>query len=310
MPFTLSHPLFAAPIKKIVPSLSTTGLILGSMSPDIEYFIAMQPFRSIGHEMLGFFLLSLPTSIAFACAFHLILKPALPKLLPNIAGIDRFALHKNKLWQMNRIQDVVAFVISLLIGFLSHVMLDHFTHSEGWFVQRSPFLQSVFLGDNVYHILQLSLSALGLGMPCLYLLLRISAYKKREKIVEAALQSISPKINWGFIFAIAVVMLSVKLFIADNFFSISIWVVAPITSGLLGIYFMSLINQATANGKRAGAFISVSAIAGLIILFKCFASFATVSTAMWIMYIWLLSAFILVSSIHCQKNIKFNDVND
>ncbi|MBB3152014.1 hypothetical protein FHS16_002060 [Paenibacillus endophyticus] len=271
------------------------------MSPDIEYFIAMQPFRSIGHDMLGFFLLSLPTCIAFAFAFHLILKPSLPKLLPNIAGIDRFALHENQPWQMSSIKDGAAFAISLLIGFLSHVTLDHFTHSGGWFVVRLPFLQSVFLGDSVFHILQLSLSALGLGMPCLYLMFRFFAYKKRNKKVEAARQTISPKINWGSVFVVAVVFLSAKLLSAGSFFSISIWVVAPITSGLVGIYFMTLINQATANGHRANAIYSVCTIAGLIILFKCLASFAAVSTAVWIMYIWLLTASILVSALRCQN---------
>jgi hypothetical protein len=87
MPFTLSHPLFAAPLKKMLPFLSTTGLILGSMSPDLEYFIAMQPFRSIGHSIEGFFLLILPVCIAFACGFHNIIKPSLPELLPKIGGI-------------------------------------------------------------------------------------------------------------------------------------------------------------------------------------------------------------------------------
>ena len=91
MPFTFSHPLYAAPLRRLIPNLSLTGLVLGSMSPDMEYFIAMEPFRSIGHTWIGFVLLGIPLSLAAARGYHDVLKPVIPRLLPSLGAIDGYA---------------------------------------------------------------------------------------------------------------------------------------------------------------------------------------------------------------------------
>jgi hypothetical protein len=50
LPFTFAHPSSSFPIKCIKPRyFSLVGLILGSMSPDFEYFIALEPYQIIGH---------------------------------------------------------------------------------------------------------------------------------------------------------------------------------------------------------------------------------------------------------------------
>ena len=91
MPFTFSHPLYAVPLHRAAPKwLSITGLLLGSMAPDLEYFAAMESYRTIGHTLTGFVLLGLPLSIALAFAFHLVLKPVLSKFMPSVWGLDQF----------------------------------------------------------------------------------------------------------------------------------------------------------------------------------------------------------------------------
>lgn len=172
MPFTLAHPLYAVPLRRIMPSLSLSGLVLGSMAPDMEYFVAMQPYRSIGHSFIGFLAIGLPLSIAIAIAFHYIIAPRLHTFMPAIGGLNPFVQQQLLPWRMAKKADWAFFVVSLWIGFMSHVFVDHFTHSGGWFVQRMPALQGIVAGEPVHHWLQHSLSALGLAIPTILLLRR------------------------------------------------------------------------------------------------------------------------------------------
>ncbi|MDQ8735236.1 DUF4184 family protein [Paenibacillus sp. LHD-38] len=309
MPFTLSHPLFAAPLKKVIPSLSMTGLILGSLSPDIEYFIAMQPFRSIGHSIEGFFLLVLPICIAFAFGFHFIIKPSLPELLPKIGGIHQYASYLNRTWRMSEIADWIRFIISLFIGFLSHVFLDHFTHSGGWFVLRVPFLQTEFMGDYVYHILQLSLSVLGAAIPGLYFIYRYLDWKRNYNRSAAYQQSRSPFKYWGLFLLAASVLLFGKLMISGNFFSISIWVVAPITAAVLALYLTSILQLAYMSHQKGWGIFFAVLILAIIGGFEWVTYNQKFSTISWILYTWLLTAVLLISSLSIISKSKRYSTN-
>ncbi|OAB48362.1 hypothetical protein PBAT_01615 [Paenibacillus antarcticus] len=89
MPFTFAHPLYAAPLKLLKPKyMSLTGIILGSMAPDFEYFIALEPYQSIGHTTKGFFIQAIPLSILLAFVFHLLIKVPLTRNLPSLFDMD------------------------------------------------------------------------------------------------------------------------------------------------------------------------------------------------------------------------------
>lgn len=304
MPFTLSHPLFAAPLKKAIPFLSLTGLILGSMAPDIEYFIAMQPFRSIGHSLSGFLLLVLPICIAFAFAFHRIIKPAIPELLPGIGGISAFAASLNRPWRLATASGWLFFCLSLLIGFYSHVFLDHFTHSGGFFVRRVPFLQSMIMGDYVYHILQLSLSVLGAMVPGLYFLYRyINWYKKRARNKSYVKQR-SAYLQWGLLVFLTFALLLGKLLFADRFFSVSIWVVAPITSALVGLFVTSALQLAVRNRRAARGIFFSSLLIGIIFCYKLLYDQQEFSLTAWVIYHWILAAVLILSTFLISKKLN------
>ena len=52
MPFTFSHPAIILPLKKLPKKyISMTGLIVGSIAPDFEYFLRMKSKYS--HTMSG-----------------------------------------------------------------------------------------------------------------------------------------------------------------------------------------------------------------------------------------------------------------
>lgn len=158
MPFTFAHPLYAFPLRSLKPAyFSLTGLILGSMAPDFEYFIALEPYQRIGHTHAGLLLEAVPLSVLFALLFHRIIRLPLAVHLPSIFGLDSRAYELLRPWTMNSILHWVVFVISVTIGFYSHLFVDHFTHQSGFFVERFPLLRHSFAGIPLFKIAQHSL---------------------------------------------------------------------------------------------------------------------------------------------------------
>lgn len=190
MPHTFAHPFFAAPLKRLMPrALRTSGLVLGSMAPDFEYFIAMEPHRTIGHTYAGFFLIHLPLCAAAVLVLERLLLPTLPLLLPAAGGLDRFAAERAKLRPLRTAADWLAFAVSLFIGFLTHLFMDGWTHDHTFITDRLAWLHEPFIGGNViYEWLQFVFSALGAGAIALYAWHRWRIWKSsREAGGEAPL---------------------------------------------------------------------------------------------------------------------------
>ncbi|NIK75530.1 hypothetical protein FHS15_000630 [Paenibacillus castaneae] len=301
MPFTLSHPLFAAPLKKVMPSLSITGLILGSMAPDIEYFIAMQPFRSNGHALEGLFLLALPTCIAFAIAFHYIIKPALPHMLPSFGGINRFAADSLRSWRLAAPLDWLFFLLSVCIGFYSHVFMDNWTHSGGWFVQRLPFLTTKVAGDEIYHILQLSLSVIGLAVPALYIVYCWFRWRKNgDKQQSRTVASSLDKPYWLLLVFFSCLFFIGKLILSGQYFSISIWAVAPLSAFLLSLYMVAMLYWTIQSQKITIGIWFVFVFFTVIAAYKLLTNQMSFSLPLWSAYIWILSTILVLSALVCK----------
>lgn len=141
MPFTFCHPAIILPLAKISKSrISATGLIIGSMAPDFEYFLKMRMEKVHGHSFSGLFYFDLPLAILLAFAFHLFVRDALIMNLPELlkkrlvqyVGLDWISWAKKRWYVL---------VYSALIGIFSHIFWDAFTHTNGYFVRHIPALQ-------------------------------------------------------------------------------------------------------------------------------------------------------------------------
>jgi len=293
MPFTLSHPLFAAPLRRALPSLSLTGLIAGSMAPDFEYFIAMIPLRSIGHNWEGFLLQALPIGIALSFAFHYLVKPIIPLMLPKAGGLQQFANQAIQDWKLSGIKDWTLFILSLFIGFLTHLFMDHWTHGSGWFVQRVPFLQSIRFGDYVYHILQLALSLLGVVIPFLY---GFFVWRKQRRQKPPAAESAGRTqtiLLWSSTIIFAAVLMLCKLIISGQYFSLSVWIVGPITSFAFGLIMAGSIHAGIKSLRKGRVILLQFAVIAVLLLFQAMKFSDLPWLTVWISYHWLLS-FLLV----------------
>jgi hypothetical protein len=137
MPFTFSHPAAVVPLAR--RGLLLSPLIVGSMAPDFPYFLQLSTASMYGHTLPGVFPFCIPAGLAALWVFHGVLEMPLLSLLPDgpherlagLAGNFRFG-------PWNRFLMVV---FCLLVGALSHIAWDSFTHAEGWMVQRLPSLR-------------------------------------------------------------------------------------------------------------------------------------------------------------------------
>lgn len=244
MPFTVSHALYALPLRYIrIGFLSTTGLVLGSMSPDMEYFIRLEPYRSIGHTWQGLWLQALPLSITIGLLFHFVVKVPLAGHLPAGGQFNSRCLALFQREQLVTWQAWLGFVLSVILGFITHILLDQFTHAHSNFTPYLPWIWSTeLLGLPLYKLLQYGLSLLGLlGLAAVlgYSLLRIKPEPMQDQVLQ---RSVKQKFMfWLIVIITAVATTAAKLLLATSGNTIGILAVAPITGTLLGIIIASLL---------------------------------------------------------------------
>src|SRR5687768_12786443 len=93
MPFTFSHPALILPLANLPKRwASLTGLVIGSLAPDFEYFLRMKVYSVHSHTLPGVFYFNLPLAIILAFAFHLIVRTQLIENAPlSIKGrLDQY----------------------------------------------------------------------------------------------------------------------------------------------------------------------------------------------------------------------------
>ena len=140
MPFTFSHPAIILPLVKISPKwFSLTGLVIGSLVPDFEYFIRMRMDSRISHTPAGLFLFDLPLGLLLTFVFHNIVRDRLYNNLPALLQ-RRVLRYKAFSWNSYFIQHWWIVAISILIGAASHLFWDGFTHNHAFFVDLFPVL--------------------------------------------------------------------------------------------------------------------------------------------------------------------------
>ena len=161
MPFTLSHPAILLPFLKN-KKLSATALIIGSMSPDFEYFFRMKMQSEISHTFWGIFLIDFPLGFIVMFAFHEIIKKPFIENAPLFFQ-KRLAVLKDSNWIDYFKNNFLTVVISFFLGAVSHIFWDSMTHWDGYLVQRVSFLNLELFSIPLYKIAQHLSSIIGLA---------------------------------------------------------------------------------------------------------------------------------------------------
>jgi hypothetical protein len=132
------------------------ALVVGSMAPDMAYALNGSRFSVWAHGFPGVVLFCVPVTLMVSWLIVGVISPVFWDHLPE-AGPFRLndyrglAVHRFS-WGWSP--------ASALIGALSHVMLDHFTHHWGWFARHIDWYSTVLVDDflgrqwTVFRVLQ------------------------------------------------------------------------------------------------------------------------------------------------------------
>ncbi|BBH20785.1 hypothetical protein Back11_21300 [Paenibacillus baekrokdamisoli] len=274
MPFTFSHPLYSVPLYRAAPKwLSITGLLLGSMAPDLEYFVAMESYRTIGHSLVGFLIMGLPLCIALAIAFHLVVKPVLPKFMPSAGGLEQYVTSMTSTrWEIRSVRAWIVLLVSLFIGFLTHLFMDSWTHRYGGFVEVFPILKEEIAGNGSYHWLQYGFSVIGLIVPAFMLVrhyLKWQAVNSSEiSAVGLRTASYTKTMLWMGLIVNGSVLLILKLSFAYHRLWWGSYIVAPMTSLLFGLFTVSMLYKAIQHRRKLAGIGSLFLYGTVMILYK------------------------------------------
>ncbi|MEV6637967.1 DUF4184 family protein [Actinoplanes sp. NPDC051470] len=126
MPFTGSHPAAVLPFSRTPLPLS--ALVVGSMVPDLPFYLPVPYGRALSHRLLGVVTVDVAAGLLVHEAWLRVLGPAVGSVLGRRVTLAR--------------PDALRVVAGLALGAVTHIVWDSFTHAGGWGVRLVPALNA------------------------------------------------------------------------------------------------------------------------------------------------------------------------
>ncbi|MDN3020954.1 DUF4184 family protein [Streptomyces sp. S.PB5] len=168
MPFTLSH------AAAVLPAVRTDGtgrgplvpavLFAGSFAPDMTYYAASvldgaMEFGEFTHSFTGVFTFDVLVAWALVGLWLVVREPLVALLPARRQGRPAALLRCGSPRARVRVPLVVRWYVSAVIGALTHVVWDAFTHLDRWGMRLFPVLGETVAGSPLYWYLQYGGSA-------------------------------------------------------------------------------------------------------------------------------------------------------
>jgi hypothetical protein len=137
VPLTLSHPAAVLQLRRLpfLGALPLAPMVIASMVPDLPMFVPGRGGYGLTHSMLGVPTVDVLVALLLLVAWDLLLRDALVDLSPGVVR-DRFPRRA----RLSRGAWLLA-PVSALLGALTHVAWDAFTHPGRWGVAQVEWLQ-------------------------------------------------------------------------------------------------------------------------------------------------------------------------
>lgn len=237
MPFTFAHPAIVLPFGKIFKrGLSVTGLVIGSMSPDFEYFFRMRIFSAYSHTWEGLVWFDVPLAFVLVIFYEIFIKEKLITHLPG--GLNRRFYYTRQHVTFYTVGYFIAILASVALGAASHIAWDGFSHPNGMYVHQWPVLQRVFniYGYHLYGftILQHGSTLLGL----LFIAIVCLALPKGELTRAKSITGF-----WLQVVLVTAVTVAIKLAAGLQLNAYSNVIISIIDGGLLGLMVAAFLSE-------------------------------------------------------------------
>jgi hypothetical protein len=202
MPMTAAHPMAVLPLRRT--RLDWTCLVLGSMSPDFEYFVRADLASTVSHTLPGLFYFCLPATLIAGALFHYLVKMPALRVAPAPLARRLVGFAERPWVEKWTVRAVALLVISALIGGATHLFWDGITHGDGWAPHRYRALVQIvdvpILGHMIVHrVIQHVSTAIGL------IVLSISLGFTLARVQPQPVETASWRVRAGWLACIAVV---------------------------------------------------------------------------------------------------------
>jgi hypothetical protein len=235
MGFTFSHPALILPVRYLPRvSYSMNGLIVGSMIPDLEYFIRPDNSSTFSHTIPGLFLFDLPAALIILTIYHLLIREGFTGNLPAFLRLRLSPyLHFNWLFYYSKNRLIV--LCSILFGSITHLLWDSFTSGNGYFVIHHTFLETSITVLNItisiYKIIKHSSSLIG-ALILLYVLFQLPKGKEPKLQPQRG--------YWGWMVILTCILTLIQLATYYQHISANQLIKKIVSSGLLALIITSL----------------------------------------------------------------------
>ncbi|WP_448698776.1 DUF4184 family protein [Mucilaginibacter sp. AW1-3] len=236
MPLTFAHPAAILPFSYLPKRwFSLTGLIIGSIVPDFEYFIRMKVLSVYSHTLPGLFWFDLPLGLILCYVYHYVVRNAFIENLPAVI-YKRLVAFKTLNWNKYFKQNWPVVVISVLIGTASHLFWDSFTHLNGhfviaWGMSRVVSVSGLYLP--LYKLIQ-HLSTLAGGIVVLIAIFRLPASFAEKR------KSIYP--YWIMVSVVAMMVVILRIVTGLNIAQYPHLIVTALSGYIAGIMLVPLLS--------------------------------------------------------------------
>lgn len=134
MPFTPSHAAVVLPLGRL--GLPTTALVIGSMVPDAPLFLGRRDVYQLSHSWPGVVGVDLVGTLLLLAVWTFLVRDALVDLAPG--PVRARVPARGRLG----VRDWLLAPVAAVLGSLSHVVWDAFTHRDRWGVAHVAWLQA------------------------------------------------------------------------------------------------------------------------------------------------------------------------
>jgi Domain of unknown function (DUF4184) len=144
VPFTGSHPAAVLPFFRVlVPS----ALVIGSMVPDLPYYVPSPVPASVTHSAAGSWFDLLTGVIAFVW-WQAALAPVARSAAPT--GIRARLAPARTLRSFRSPRQGILVLVSICVGIVTHIVWDEFTHGGRWGARHITWLATTHRGLSGY----------------------------------------------------------------------------------------------------------------------------------------------------------------
>jgi hypothetical protein len=159
VPFTGSHPAAVLPLMRwgLVPS----ALVIGSMVPDLPYYLPVPVDAGMTHSPVGTVTVDVVLGGAAFLIWHAVLAPFLLAVSPASVRSRLTATGSRRRTHPTRGRGIVLTAASLTVGAATHTVWDAFTHPGRWGTRHIGWLAEHHAGLPGYQWSQYASGVLG-----------------------------------------------------------------------------------------------------------------------------------------------------